>query len=615
MDEQQSFINSVADKFANTAKQYGASNEWIDWARNYGENFGHFVSEVPSSESILEDFGMSNMPLDFSKMKGSPSLLKNYVYGKAFAQMPNEEKEASIFEKSLMNENIKSAIENKSFDDLLEINSALSEKNGLQNIIGSYTAPPISNSELRPAPEFQGSSSLQPEAQRIPSPNPKTMPTPEGHSQSASAAEVLPQPSIVGPEIPRPSHVPVATSGPPIVTGGQIQTTNSESNLPVITGESAPSTFIRRNVGQNKTDDFSGTTIDVTGQDVGGPPPSGSALPPPKENGKHGRLDDINDHIEKKYNAAIFNAAKAGKDLDAVDKAATTAAESFRYKRFAHVAQGLKDKFAQEEAQRFVNARKSGETDKARSYLDYVSEHRNELMGDSSLGAQKQFGGMLDNMIDRRDKLQAEVDRLRGELKDSPAVKQSLIDNAKLTKMQKLKINAGSAAGIVKTAASHPMKFISALRDDERAGEYVMGKLHSYGTRADAMASAYKTQNGMRQYEKEHNRMDEIRRARLAEKEQQLEKFNNLDSNAAVFSAANDVSAKRRVGERLIGRKNGASATEAVKKFGGHGWKAKAGAVGGLLALGAVLGNMMGNHGEQSNAQLYNPNPQPQYAN
>ena len=55
----------------------------------------------------------------------------------------------------------------------------------------------------------------------------------------------------------------------------------------------------------------------------------------------------------------------------------------------------------------------------------------------------------------------------------------------------------------------------------------------------------------------------------------------------------------------------------AAKKAGklNLGWKAKAGAVGGLLALGAVLGNMMGNHGEQSNAQLYNPNPQPQYAN
>lgn len=53
--------------------------------------------------------------------------------------------------------------------------------------------------------------------------------------------------------------------------------------------------------------------------------------------------------------------------------------------------------------------------------------------------------------------------------------------------------------------------------------------------------------------------------------------------------------------------------TGAAKKSGGHHWKAKGGAALALLALGGVLGNMMGNHGEQTNAQMYNPNPQPQY--
>ena len=56
-------------------------------------------------------------------------------------------------------------------------------------------------------------------------------------------------------------------------------------------------------------------------------------------------------------------------------------------------------------------------------------------------------------------------------------------------------------------------------------------------------------------------------------------------------------------------------AASKAKNLEGLGWKSKAGAVAALLGVGAVLGNMMGNHGEQSNAQLYNPNPQPQYAN
>ena len=55
----------------------------------------------------------------------------------------------------------------------------------------------------------------------------------------------------------------------------------------------------------------------------------------------------------------------------------------------------------------------------------------------------------------------------------------------------------------------------------------------------------------------------------------------------------------------------------AAKTSGGSGikWKGKVGAAAALLGLGAVFGTMMGHHGEQSNAQLYNPNPQPQYAN
>ena len=55
----------------------------------------------------------------------------------------------------------------------------------------------------------------------------------------------------------------------------------------------------------------------------------------------------------------------------------------------------------------------------------------------------------------------------------------------------------------------------------------------------------------------------------------------------------------------------------AAETGGGSGikWKGKVGAAAALLGLGAVFGTMMGHHGEQSNAQLYNPNPQPQYAN
>ena len=47
-------------------------------------------------------------------------------------------------------------------------------------------------------------------------------------------------------------------------------------------------------------------------------------------------------------------------------------------------------------------------------------------------------------------------------------------------------------------------------------------------------------------------------------------------------------------------------------KVGNGHFKGKVGAVVGLLALGGIIGNQFAG-GHQTNAQLYNPSPQPQY--
>ena len=59
---------------------------------------------------------------------------------------------------------------------------------------------------------------------------------------------------------------------------------------------------------------------------------------------------------------------------------------------------------------------------------------------------------------------------------------------------------------------------------------------------------------------------------------------------------------------------NGGKRVPKSRNLGKLGWKGKAGAAAALLALGGVIGNQFSG-GHQSNAQLYNPNPQPQYAN
>lgn len=89
---------------------------------------------------------------------------------------------------------------------------------------------------------------------------------------------------------------------------------------------------------------------------------------------------------------------------------------------------------------------------------------------------------------------------------------------------------------------------------------------------------------------------------------------------AAIYDAAHAYDGPNANKQGALLRESPAAKTAAKKAAadtGGRGikWKSKAGAAAALLGLGAILGTMMGHHGEQSNAHLYNPNPQPQYAN
>ena len=61
---------------------------------------------------------------------------------------------------------------------------------------------------------------------------------------------------------------------------------------------------------------------------------------------------------------------------------------------------------------------------------------------------------------------------------------------------------------------------------------------------------------------------------------------------------------------KIIERQGSPAAGKGTGK--GFGWKGKAGAGVALLALGGVIGSMFAG-GHKSNAELYNPNPQPQY--
>ena len=100
---------------------------------------------------------------------------------------------------------------------------------------------------------------------------------------------------------------------------------------------------------------------------------------------------------------------------------------------------------------------------------------------------------------------------------------------------------------------------------------------------------------------------------RLKNQQTILQKINNYD-DTAISSSQTAKGAHKAAGRYgLTGEQGEKRATEnAAKKFKNLGWKGKAGAVVGLLALGGIIGNQFAG-GHQTNAQLYNPSPQPQY--
>lgn len=100
---------------------------------------------------------------------------------------------------------------------------------------------------------------------------------------------------------------------------------------------------------------------------------------------------------------------------------------------------------------------------------------------------------------------------------------------------------------------------------------------------------------------------------RLKNQQTLLQKINNYD-DTAISSSQTAKGAHKAAGRYgLTGEQGEKRATEnAAKKFKNLGWKGKAGAIVGLLALGGIIGNQFAG-GHQTNAQLYNPSPQPQY--
>lgn len=251
-----------------------------------------------------------------------------------------------------------------------------------------------------------------------------------------------------------------------------------------------------------------------------------------------------------------------------------------------------------------------------------------EYLGEVNKGASTEALNKLDDFAMRtqvaRNNVQANIERYQSKL-------ESIGDTSKLgyTELQG-HFNQKQLTAISKQAAQQASK--TSLMDGMRSKVgYVKAAVKDFGANIWAfnmgdtsrMADThhyrdqYKVQQIYDRIDRTRQAEESIMRERLDKKKASLQRA--IDSHNGLMEKIDNYDVKSiNVAQTEKGAFTAAShatkAAAASEKAAtkGWGWKGKAGAVAGLLTLGGIIGNQFAG-GKKSNAELYNPNPQPQY--
>lgn len=249
-----------------------------------------------------------------------------------------------------------------------------------------------------------------------------------------------------------------------------------------------------------------------------------------------------------------------------------------------------------------------------------------EYLGKANEGASAEAFNRLDDFAMRtqvaRNNVQANIDRYQAKL-------DNIGDTSKLgyTELQG-HFNQKQLSAISKQAAQQTSK-TSLLEGMQNKVGYVKAaaKDHVFnlfmGGSAERMADTthyrdrFKTQQTLNRIDKTRQAEEGIMRERLDKKKVSLQRavdsHNGLMKNIDNYDVKSINAAQTGKGAFTTAAHNSKATVMSEKAASkGWGWKGKAGAVAGLLALGGIIGNQFAG-GHKSNAELYNPNPQPQY--
>lgn len=258
--------------------------------------------------------------------------------------------------------------------------------------------------------------------------------------------------------------------------------------------------------------------------------------------------------------------------------------------------------------------------------VDKKSMSFGEYLGKANEGASTEAFNRLDDFAMRtqvaRNNVQANIERYQGKL-------ESIGDTSKLgyTELRE-HFNQKQLSSISKQAAQQTGK-TSLMEGMKNKIGYVKAaaKDHAFnlfgGGSAERMDDThhyrdqFKTQQTLKRIDKTRQTEENIMRERLDKKKASLQRavdsHNDLMKNIDNYDVKSINAAQTGKGAFTAAAHNSKAAAMSKKAASKSlGWKGKAGAVAGLLALGGIIGNQFAG-GHKSNAELYNPNPQPQY--
>lgn len=309
-----------------------------------------------------------------------------------------------------------------------------------------------------------------------------------------------------------------------------------------------------------------------------------------QEQSKPGLFSRIRDHFSPgKDNYGNYSDIKKAwkKSVDSDDA---------RIERFSSVAQSRKEAFEKANQEKYKDLKGSDREKKL--FNDFIESERGMLQGNDKK-YMKAYGSFLDDTKKQYEKVGEfgeKIDTRRKEFSEN--IKN--IKNPKNIKVEDLAAQLGSLN------TSHNKKGDLDTRQEDRQKRI----LNTYEERAQRAINEEKIKNNKKSlYDENGNLRNDIskedkRAIKAKQKELMIDSMKRREER---YSKINSGAMERQ--GRIA---NFESDAIAGHKVGNGHFKGKVGAVVGLLALGGIIGNQFSG-GHQTNAQLYNPSPQPQY--